>query len=284
MKYAVIDIGSNSVRLMLWADGKTLYKKLLTTRLGAGFDKSGVLSERAMLATQNAVTSFCEEGRAAGAEVYAFATAAVRSAKNGNEFCSVLKESCGVEVDVVSGETEAQIGIAGALGDSDGGIVDIGGASTEVNFQKNGKSVFAVSLPVGAVKLFDICRDKKELLDNTITGVFPMLEGVKTTGALYAIGGTASPLACIKRGLQEYDPCVSGTLIDKDFIKKKAEMLLSMTAEERKRVRGMEEKRADIIAGGAYLLYKIVTRLGVESVIFSDADNLEGYLYKKVLK
>ena len=70
MKCSVIDIGSNSVRLLLWADGKTLYKKLCTTRLGEGLSKSGVLTGEAITRTANAVARFCEEAKQRGRNAY----------------------------------------------------------------------------------------------------------------------------------------------------------------------------------------------------------------------
>ena len=116
MKYCVIDVGSNSVRLMTWADGTTLYKKVCTTRLGEGVAFEPVLREDAMDRTARAIAAFAEEGRAEGAFPHAFATAAVRSAKNGEEFCARVKNLCGVELDVVPGEEEAELALLGALG------------------------------------------------------------------------------------------------------------------------------------------------------------------------
>ena len=161
MKYAVVDIGSNSVRLMLWADG-TLYKKLFTTRLAEGM-REGVLSEAAMARTAEAVAACYAEGisQAGAAHTFAFATAAVRSAKNGAAFCARIRAMCGAEIDVVSGETEALLGAYGALGNADGGVVDIGGASTEVYLRKGGKRAFSVSLPVGVVRLKAACGQEK---------------------------------------------------------------------------------------------------------------------------
>ena len=110
MQYAVIDIGSNSVRLMFVADGKVLYKTLNTTRLGEGLAVSPYLREEAMARTALAVADFFYRAKDEGAEiVYAFATAAVRSAKNGADFVSLVKEKCGLSVEVVSGETEAEM-------------------------------------------------------------------------------------------------------------------------------------------------------------------------------
>ena len=92
-KAAVIDIGSNSVRLMLWADGKVLYKTLKTTRLGEGTAFSPVLKEEAIDRTADAVAEFSLQARKEGAEeVFAYATEAVRSARNGGAFLERVKE------------------------------------------------------------------------------------------------------------------------------------------------------------------------------------------------
>src|SRR5699024_9599679 len=128
MKYAVIDIGSNSVRLLLWADGRSIYKKIETTRLGGGLSQTGRQSEAAIRRTADAVAAFAREAAREGAEkTAAFATAAVRSAENGRDFVRFVRAECGVDVDVISGEREAALGLAGALGGRDGGIVDVGG-------------------------------------------------------------------------------------------------------------------------------------------------------------
>ena len=140
-KSSVIDVGSNSVRLAMMADGKTLYKKLATTRLGEGLSVTGKISAQAGERTANAVADFKNYALSQGAQkVYVFATAAVRSAVNRQEFLNLVRRVCGVEVDVLSGQDEARIGISGALKDRDGGIIDVGGASTEVTVQTGGNS------------------------------------------------------------------------------------------------------------------------------------------------
>lgn len=279
MKYAIIDIGSNSVRLMLWADGKTLYKKLCTTRMGAGLSESGLIGEKAAADTVAAVSAFAEEGRENGALVYAFATAAVRSAKNGAALCKRIQAACGIEVDVVSGEREAELALAGALGKGDGGIIDVGGASTEVVFRKDGQKTFSVSMNVGAVRLYDLCRDERAALDRTIDEALLNLDGARVVKPIFAVGGTASTLAALAYGAEEYGAFLSGQALSLSFVRETALALLSESAEERRKRKGMEAKRADIIAGGAYLLYKIMEKLGLDGVTFSDADNLEGYLH-----
>lgn len=278
MKYAVIDIGSNSVRLMLRANGKTLYKRVCTTRLGEGIAASPVLGEAPMARTLEAVLAFAKEGRSAGAEVLAFATAAVRSAKNGAEFCARAR-ALGVEVEVVSGEEEAKLAAVGALGSRDGGIVDIGGASAEYLLMRGGRTEYSVSMPVGCVRLYDSFADRAEALEVGIHDILSRYALPAPSGPLFAVGGTASTLACVRFGLRGYDAeRLNGLPLPLPWVRDTASRLLSMTAEERAKVKGMDERRADIIAGGALLLEMIMERAGVREVLFSDADNLEGYL------
>lgn len=278
MKTAIIDIGSNSVRLMLQADGKTLYKKLETTRLGAGLSHTGRLQEERIAASCSAIARFAEEGRSAGAEVYAFATAAVRSASNGGELVRRVREACGVWVDVVPGEEEALLGLYGALGNADGGILDVGGASTEVCLREGGEVTFARSLDVGAVRLYDLCGDSEEALERVLVEAVKPLAGVRPQGKFCAIGGTATTLASLKLGLREYDAArVQDLFVSTEEVGALAKKLLALSVEERKELAGMDARRADIIAGGAFLVWKVLLALGLTGMSVSDRDNLEGY-------
>ncbi len=283
MKYCVIDVGSNSVRLMTWADGTTLYKKVCTTRLGEGVAYAPVLREDAMDRTARAIAAFAEEARAEGAFPQTFATAAVRTARNGEEFCARVKKMCGVELDVVSGEEEGELALCGALGGADGSVVDIGGASTEVCARRGGKRDFAVSLNVGAVRLYDRCGDDKARLSVAIDEEIAPLTAVLPPRT-YAVGGTACTLAALMQGLEPYDAArVNDFPMTAEKVKALAHTLLALTPSERAALKGMDVRRADIIAGGALLLAKIMEKLGLGVVYASDRDNLEGYLFKKLL-
>ena len=142
----VIDVGSNSVRALVLADGKFLYKDLITTRLGEGLAKTGEIAPAAANRTIDAISFFAKkiDGFSPSA-VYAFATEAVRSGKNGEAFRQSVLVKTGVSLDVLSGEEEGEIGLLGALDGKDGGIIDIGGASTEISAAKKGKMLFAQS-------------------------------------------------------------------------------------------------------------------------------------------
>ena len=198
MKIAAIDIGSNSVRLMMWADGKTLYKALNTTRLGEGLVSTGVMTADAISRTAIAIRDFISHAKSEGAErIFAFATAAVRSASNRRDFLDEVKKVAGIDVDVISGENEARIGILGAIGYGDGGIIDIGGASTEITVQRDGVRLYSHSANVGTVRLFDLCGSDEGKLNDLIGQKLSEYGKIPLSGRVYAIGGPATTLAAV---------------------------------------------------------------------------------------
>lgn len=286
MKISAIDVGSNSVRLMVMADGKTLYKQLDTTRLAEGLAQSGVLKPEAIERTARAVQIFAAAAELNGAGTpYVFATAAVRSSKNGADFVARVKALTGIEVDVLSGEEEAACGILGALRGRDGGIIDLGGASTEITLQQGGKTLYSKSVNIGTVRLFDMAgQDRSALqaaIDNSLNGYGALsLDGKD----IYGIGGTATSLAALYHELEKYDPkVVEGTVLTREWLCAEAENLLSLTVEERRALRGMEPRRADVIAGGCLLMYSILNRFNADRITVSESDNLEGYVLLKGL-
>ena len=288
MKISAIDVGSNSVRLMVMADGKTLYKQLDTTRLAEGLAGSGVLKPEAIERTARAVQIFAAAAELNGAGTpYVFATAAVRSSKNGADFVARVKALTGIDVDVLIGEEEAACGILGALRGRDGGIIDLGGASTEITLQQGGKTLYSKSVNIGTVRLFDMAgQDRSALqaaIDNSLNGYGSLsLDGKD----IYGIGGTATSLAALYHELEKYDPkVVEGTVLTREWLCAEAEKLLSLTVEERRALRGMEPRRADVIAGGCLLMYSILNRFNADRITVSESDNLEGYvLFKGLVK
>lgn len=281
MKIAVIDIGSNSVRLLTWADGKTLYKRTCTTRLGEGLNASPYLKQEAVDRTAQAVSAFVEEAKRDGAEmVCAFATAAVRSSKNPQVFTDKVRALCGIEVDVISGEREAEIGLAGALRQGDGGIIDVGGASTEVTVRTNGRVVYSKSVNIGTVRILDCAGRDLNRIENFVASKIEEYGSVDFSSVnMYAVGGTATRLASIKHGLKVYTPEISGgTVLSQDEIHELANKLTAMPVEQIRK-QTICSSSADLIGGGAMLTYMIMKKLGVKSITVSESDNLEGYVY-----
>ena len=121
-KYGVIDIGSNSVRAILYSDGKILYKSLITSRLGEGLYSTGNICPTAFTRSVEAIKTLnCKLLEIGASQVFAFATEAVRSAKNGKLFIDAVKSETGLTVDVVDGDEEGNHAAA------EDGIKQLGG-------------------------------------------------------------------------------------------------------------------------------------------------------------
>lgn len=284
MKISAIDVGSNSVRLATFADGKTLYKHLASTRLGEGLAVTGKITPAAIERTAQAIAQFVRQAKAENSiQVYIFATAAVRSASNRHEFLARVKDLCGIDVDVVSGQQEARLGILGALKGKDGGIIDVGGASTEVTVQRCGQNLYAHSADIGTVRLHDMAgRDIKKLEQAAAAKIAEYGKFDASKYDMYAIGGTATTLASVKHGLKVYDPKITdGTVLYADEIYQMAQYILSLSVEEVRKISGMEPLRADVIGGGCLLTYLVMKHFNVDKITVSESDNLEGYVMLK---
>lgn len=279
MKYGVIDIGSNSVRLMISENGQTIKKYVKTTRLAENMEADNNLQDIPMERTACAVSFFVNMANEQGLDkVYIFATAAVRQAKNKQVFLSKVKDMTEITVDVIEGEIEAKLGAIGALNGGDGGIIDVGGASSEVLIVKNGEIIYSKSLNIGAVKSFNLCgQDKEKILNLVEKAVYEYGEIPEST--FYGIGGTATSIASMDLTLKEYDPnLVHGHSISIDKILKLRDKLLDMSVEERKNIVGLQKERAEVIASGVAIVYEILKRANARKIIISESDNLEGYL------
>ena len=284
-KYAVIDVGSNSVRLMMLADGKVLYKTLSTTRLGEGLAQTSRLSETAITRTALAVQAFYNRAKEENAkEVYAYATASVRSAENGNQFIEKVYRLCGLQIEVIDGKTEAEIGIIGALGQTDGAIIDVGGASTELAVRCNGQIVYRESINVGVVRLLDTCGRDVDVLKMKTQPLTAGFENAPKLDKVYAIGGTATTLSALLLGLETYSSEeVTGTEITIEQMRGLMNKLSALTVEETEKLPCMPKGRAEVLLGGTVWFVALMERLNLPKIIVSDRDNLEGYAVIKGL-
>ena len=283
-KYGVVDVGSNSVRAILYSDGKILYKNVITTRLGEGLINTGRICESAFERTlQTIKTCVLTLVSKFADQIFIFATETVRSASNGQGFVNAVKQSTGIDVDVIEGDVEGEIGLLGALGEKDGGIIDIGGASAEIVACKGGEIIYSHSLPLGAVRLYDACGEDLKKLDELIDKNLDFYGKVPQYVDYYVIGGTATTIGFIDSGAREYqEKLVDGRRITVSKINSIVDELSSKTIEQRIEKMHINPKRAEIIVGGAYMLKKIMERFNVSVVTVSESDNLLGYLRKKV--
>ena len=284
--YGIIDVGSNSVRARSFADGKILYSGLITTRLGEGLATGDSLTERSMAATISALQTFIAELIKSGAEeIAAFATEAEKRAKNGGKFLLRVKKETGIEVDLIGGDEEGELALLGAVGDKDGAVIDIGGASAEISAVKDKKIIYSHSLPLGAVRLYGKCGDDENKLKKLVDARIVEYGKVPTELDFYAVGGTATTLAALDMRLDKYDENkVDGYVLTRAALEKDYALIVAADRQTRIEKLRIQEKRADIIGCGAYLLLEIMRTFGIEKVTVKESDNLLGYMKKRFLR
>lgn len=278
---AVIDIGSNSVRLMT-DDGKAVNRKTLaSTTLADGLALTGYLSDEAMDRTAAAIRTFVAEARRRGADnIYVFGTEAMRAAKNGKAFKARLEEENGLTVDVISGETEARLGLMGAAGDIAGEatVVDIGGASVEIVRGNADRITYAKSAPLGMVRLIDLVGSEKNAIERFVERELPVFGIVSGTDDAIAIGGTATSLASMDLRQTVYNPDeIHGHILTLASLSRLRDEIFS-TLDLISRFPTLTPNRARVIGHGAIMLLSIVEYLGLEQIAVSEHDNMEGYL------
>ena len=297
-RQAVIDIGSNSVRLLVadCTDEKVapVFKAISTTRLSEGLAVSGEMSQKAMNRTVEAVYEFNIKAIEMGAEnIWCFATAAVRNANNPDEFINLVKEKVLLDIDVLSKKREAQVGFIGVGGEGMRGILDIGGGSTEIAVG-DGENIRRCSMNLGAVAALDMyplgdVADELTLeamrqwalnvMSKEAAGVMLQSPDVSFVG----IGGTITTLAAMELKLAKYDPKrVQGKRLSYRMVEKWYKMLINMPLAARKAVIGLEPQRADIIIGGLVILLTFMDLFSLKEINVSDSGNLEGYLKEKL--
>lgn len=295
MLHAVIGIGSNSTRMLIGevADRQVTPQARYRegTRLFAGL-KEGNLSGESMMRTADVVARFAREAFEKGVAndcLHIIATSAARDAGNGAEFRTLIEDMCGVPMELITGEEEAQLSFLGGAGQGYSGLVDIGGGSTEVAVGGGARPVQAASAQLGAVRLLgevpllvgDGLEKAYQIARERITGVWDDMKVNHPPHAWFAVGGTATCIASLEMKLPVYDrEQVDGHVLGRAAVENWARRLAKMNQGEREKLPGMIPARADIIAHGTIILWAVMEGLGIERIVVSNRSNLDGYLYQ----
>ena len=244
-----------------------------------GLTLTGMLDKDRMLETAQAVEQYVQEAKSQQCgKIFVFATEAVRSAANREEFVTLLADK-GIKIDVVASEDEAMLGFAGAYTSGVCCVLDIGGGSAELAVgDANGLS-YAKSLPIGLMRIFDKCQENIEKIDRYVADTISGYGELPPFDNLLAIGGTATTFVAIKEKMTKYDPTVvDGYTLTKRDIDGMTSMIRAMDMQDRLRLPGLEPKRANVIVGGGRLLSAIMSMLGRDSLTVRESDNQEGFL------
>ena len=292
---AVVDLGSNAVRLQIAAVGAgaritVVAEDRAAVRLGEQVFRTGRLSAASIARTAVALERFAKLAQRAGAdEVRAVATSAVREASNRGQLLRTIKAHTGIAIEVISGAEEARLVCLGVLqGEPQTErslILDIGGGSTEIISARGEEPESSFSLQLGSVRLTEyfvendpVTRKQAKLLDEAIQDglgqVDPLLIG-KHKRILGAAGTTAA-VTQLARKLAGREHATS-LPVSHAQLKRVVEWLQQSTAKERRKL-GVDEQRNDILYAGAAVLEGVMRKLRVEEIVVTSRGLRDGLM------
>ena len=298
MKIAIVDIGSNTTRLLIAEveDGRVTeeyVRRGMVTRLGAGVDATGALNPKALAREHEALAHFHWTIEVTHVpHTVAVMTSAVRDAANGEQFAKDVKARYGFETHILTGDEEGQMTYRGATAeagkdDSRLLVFDIGGGSTEFVVGQGTTPSFHVSTQAGVVRQADrhirhdpptaeeleaIAQDVRD----TITAAVPLEQRVRIDQAI-GVAGTPTSLAAIDQRLKVYDSnTVHGYHLTADACAAILARLEKMSLAQRKQVPGLHPARANVIIPGAVILREVMNLFSLQAIEVSEHDILRG--------
>ncbi len=299
MRVAVIDCGTNSIRLLIAdIDGnnfREVVRDMEIVRLGQGVDETGQFHPDAIARTLAAVDKFAAEIAKRGVEKIRFcATSATRDATNRHLFVDGVRDRLGIELEVISGDEEAALSFAGAIKDLDPSngpflVVDIGGGSTEFVFGTSTVEA-ARSVNIGCVRMTErhfasdpATAQQIELARTDIQAAIAQAAAVvpiTKAKTLVAVAGTATTVAAAALDLPEYDRyAIHLSRISAQQTHDAATMFATSTREQRLALGYMHPGRVDVIAAGSLVLSEIMKATGASEFVASESDILDGMAF-----
>ncbi len=300
---AIIDLGSTSSRLIIGSATEISVRQAIMTKMGSDLDPSMGLSAETLGRLRSALETFATEIKGHGVDsVRVIATAAARDLADPGPLRAVVNETCGVELEIVSGDEEGRLGFLGVSQsiDTDGpiAVVDIGGRSTEVIVGSAGDGVLgSLSMDLGAARItdefFELDPPGPEALSAALSVVglhlddlareVPLASTVLESGTVVGVGGTITTAAAVELGMIEYDrEVINGFELSKEAAEDVFRTLATEVAADRAFNPGLQADRVDIIVGGMCMLIGLMRQFDVESLRVSEHDMLDGALSELV--
>ncbi len=283
---AAVDIGSNSIRLLIQKPTPEGWVNLLQqreiVRLGSNRDKDGKIPQEKIEKAIEILNSYRKEAEKVKAQkTLAVGTEALRKAKNGLQMKATLEKHLGEEIRVISGKEEAGLSYLGAAkewAEKSPWVLDIGGGSTELI----GPSGQVESFPLGALELsqrFD--EGNFGEMEEDVARKLDCFLAANSFSLIIGVGGTIANLAAIKKRLAVFcEEKVHGTEIDGAWLLAIIKKMKSLPLTERGKIIGLERGREDIIIPGAIILKVVLENTKKQKVIYSGQDILQGMILK----
>jgi exopolyphosphatase/guanosine-5'-triphosphate,3'-diphosphate pyrophosphatase len=299
-RYAVIDVGTNSVKLQVGErDGDGRFRAVVDraeiTRLGERLQEKGEVTDAARDRTAGAIAGMVDEARGLGVlAIVAVGTAGLRIARNSAEVLAAIRARTGVAIEVISGEEEsrlAYLAVERGLGLAEGSLVvfDTGGGSSQFTFGHGGRVDERFSVDVGAARYTEsfglagaVSAERLSEARAAIASDLSRLDGREAPRALVGMGGAMTNIAAVKHGLATYDPeVVQGTVLEHAEIERQIELYRSRDAAGRRAIVGLQPKRAEVILAGACIVRTVMEKLGQASLTVSDRGLRHGVLAER---
>lgn len=312
MKIAILDLGTNTFNIFIAEifPDKTftrVYKSKIAVKLGEGGINKNFIEEKPFSRGINALKKHKKTIEKFGAErIVAFATSAIRSASNGKEFIQTAKEKTGIDVQIISGEREAELiyyGVRSAveMHNSPSLIIDIGGGSTEFIIANKNEILWKQSFLLGAARLLDKFKPSdpititqiKQIEAHFEENLQPLLTIFKSDAVLTA--GRCSELIGSSGSFDSFAEMIGYRFYNQEILKGKTEygfnlldfeklyhIILKSTTTERLHMRGLTKMRVDMIVVSAIFVNFILNHLGLKKMRGSRYSLKEGVLWELI--
>lgn len=301
-RVAAVDCGTNSIRLLVAdveAGGRLhdVHREMRVVRLGQGVDATGRLAPEAVERTRVALVDYADViARTSADQVRMVATSATRDAANREDFFTMVRSVLGVDAEVISGDEEARLSFAGAVGELDPAqgpflVVDLGGGSTELVLGDEHGVAAAFSADIGCVRLTERSLGgdppsepevaaARAVAADVLAAAFAAVP-VERARTWVGVAGTFTTLAAVAMGLQEYDPeRIHLARVGLDRLHEVCAELVGMRRSQRAALGPMHPGRVDVIGGGALvcdvLAAEVRARAGITELVVSEHDILDG--------
>jgi exopolyphosphatase / guanosine-5'-triphosphate,3'-diphosphate pyrophosphatase len=302
MLFAAIDVGTNSIHLILvecdsiYDTSRVVHKAREMVRLGSNDAlERGRLSSKAMNRGVDAIRRLVETARQRGAErIRAVATSAVREAENGVDFRARVEAQTGISLEILDAAEEARLihlGVASgfSIDDRTACIIDIGGGSTELIVADGDRPYLLDSVKLGSLRLYDAflrdaldpARAARGLNLYIRDALAPLMQRVRTYRIDLCVGtsGTIMGLAAVdaaERGIELRR--VHGYTLELTRLESLQKRMLAMSEADRKKLPGMNPRRADIIVAGNAVLISALTQLGIPAIVVCERALRDGII------
>jgi exopolyphosphatase/guanosine-5'-triphosphate,3'-diphosphate pyrophosphatase len=299
VRVAAIDCGTNSIRLLVAdaaEDGSLtdIVREMKIVRLGQDVDRTGRLAPEAIERTRVALADYAATIRDLGAErVRMAATSASRDASNRDDFVAMVRTTLGQDPEVITGAEEARLSFVGACSGVRSArspllVADLGGGSTELVLGDPGSSeVRAFSMDIGSVRMTERhLRDdppSEEQIAAAVADINAAIDiaarsvPIDDASTFVGVAGTITTVAALALELPEYDSArIHGLVLPSEDVERVTHMLLHSTHDERAALPSLHPGRVDVIGAGALILRTLIRHIGVDELVVSEHDILDG--------